>query len=219
MRDVILKSGERSEPLDGENYIIQSENGYRFGSDAVKLASFASARIGKTDRVYDLCSGCGVVGILLNIATGCSVRGAELDERLFDMSVRSCAYNGQSEVRFVNADVRDLTGIEPSAAFDAVVCNPPFYKADAKKRKTAPQANSELTVTFADVVRAAKHLLKAGGAFYIVHTLSRLDEVLRTCGDAALTPKNLVVNTNGKTFLLRCVRGGKLGLTVKTEKW
>ncbi len=220
MRDVPLKAGEKIEPLDDGYGIIQSAELYRFGTDAVALAKFAAARITRENRVLDLCSGCGVVGILIAVATGARVDGAELDGALCDMSVRSCALNGLDGVRFYNADVRDLTLADVGGiGYDAVVCNPPFYKRGTVPRKIAPAASCELTVEFGDIVRAAKRMLTQRGEFYFVHTATRLDETLCVCGENGLTPKTLVMNANAKTFLLRCVRGGKLGMDVSVKEF
>lgn len=219
-RDIQLKAGEKFEPLDDKYGIIQSEDLYRFGTDAVSLAKFASAHVSTGDRVFDLCSGCGIVGILVAIATGASVDGAELDSALFDMSVRSCAANKLENIRFFNADVRSIDlSVFGGERYDAVVCNPPFYKSDTRPRKIAPAAGCELTVEFSDIARAAKTLLKQNGSAYFVHTASRLDEVLCVCRDNGLTPKSLTVNANGKTFLLRCVKGGKAGLNVTVKEF
>ncbi|MCH5162781.1 MAG: methyltransferase [Clostridiales bacterium] len=216
-----VNENEVVEPLDEKNIIIQPKSGYRFGGDAVALSKFSAKYIKGGMKVFDLCSGCGVVGILVELATGAEVIGAELDGELCGMSARSAAANGL-KARFFNADIRDFSKDEhvhifTRGAFDAVVCNPPFFKADSRARKIAPTANSELTAKFSDVARASAWLLKSGGALYVVHTSSRLDEVMRTLGDNGLTPKALTVNRNGKTFLLRAVKGGKPGLTVDTE--
>lgn len=211
-----IRDGEVFEPL-GDGYgILQRKDCYRFGGDAVMLAKFAAQYLRKDKAVFDLCSGCGIIGMLLAIETGARVFGAELDKTLFDMSNRSAALNGLGGVRFYNADVRELENEAfTHRAFDAVVCNPPFFKAQSKSRAVAPTANSELSVTFCDIVKAAEYLLKPNGEFFAVHTASRLDEIVCAVTDAGLTPKVLAVNSNGKTFMLRCVLGGKRGLTVK----
>lgn len=218
----IIKHGERAEPLDAEHSILQRIDGYRFGSDAVALAHFAAeaAGRGRDTKVFDLCSGCGIVGILLAIETDAQVDGAEIDGELYDMSVRSCAINALDRVRFFNADIRESESeVFAAARYDVVVCNPPFFKAASRARKIAPSANSELTVAFDDVARAAKKLLKPHGAFCVVHTCSRLDEIMSTCSVYGLAPKQLVVNPNGKTFLLRCIKGGKSGMTVTVKEF
>ncbi len=215
-----VDSNEVVEPLDDGKIIIQPKDGYRFGGDAVALFRFASAHIGSGDKVFDLCSGCGIVGILVAISTGAEVTGAEIDGALCDMSVRSAAANGLDGVKFFNADIRkasELPEVFMPKAYDAVVCNPPFFKADSRARKTAPSANSEITATFSDAVNAAAVVLKCGGELFVVHTASRLDEVLGTCSGSGLMPKELVINANGKTFLLRAVKGGRQGMTVRTE--
>ena len=217
-----IGSGEAAEPLDDNHAIIQRRDCYRFGSDAVALAHFAAKYVRRDERVFDLCSGCGIVGIQIAIETGASVVGAELDKTLCDMSVRSAVMNGLTAVEFFNADVRDGES-EPFASgrgkFDAVVCNPPFYKAGSIPRAVYPQAASELTVTFGDVADRAGLLLKQGGEFFVVHTSSRLDEVLSACRERGLMPKNMTINESGKTFLVRAVNGGKAGMTVVVMKF
>lgn len=213
-----VRDGEKAEPLGDGFYIIQSENGYRFGSDAVALAHYASGFIGKNSRVFDLCSGCGIIGIMLAISDGCTVDGAEIDAWLCDMSNRSCALNSLDGVKFINTDIKNI-GELPAAEYDLVVCNPPYYKEDSKPSTVAPHANSELTVNLAEVIFAAKWLLKVGGSLCMVHISSRLDEVLIECNRNGLAPKELIVNPNGKTFMLRAVRGGRQGMTVKVKEY
>lgn len=222
MNNFDVRKNEMLESLGDGYYIIQPLGGYRFGSDAIALKNFAGEYIKRGERVFDLCSGCGIVGIELAIERGASVFGAELDNDLCTMSNRSAAGNGLENATFYNADIRNadaLTGIVGKKSFDAVVCNPPFFKPDSRPASVAPTANCELTVGFGHVVDAAKELLKVGGGFYIVHTASRLDEIVCSSRARGLTPKNLIVNGNGKTFLLRCVVGGKDGLTVSVEKF
>lgn len=220
-----VKADEAVEPLDDGYSIIQPKDGtgYRFGGDAIALARFVCDHLPRGARVLDLCSGCGVIGTVLNIERGMRSIGVELDARLYDMSVRSARDNRiDKDVGFVHADVCGFGGAEnvkKYGKFDAVVCNPPFFKADSKPCAVAPSANSELTVSFFDIVKTAKAFLDNGGAFFIVHTATRLDEVLAVCRENKLMPKTLIVNQNGKTFLLRCVLGAKSGLIVTAEKF
>ena len=217
---VKIYDNEVIEPLDAAHSIIQTTDGYRFGEDAVALGKFACDYIKRGDAVIDLCSGCGIVGIIVEIARGAQVLGGDIDEKACDMANRSALLNGLS-ARFYKVDVRDKAALKAafgSVKASAVTVNPPFYKAKSKPSKVAPEASSELTVTFGDIAAAARTLLKPRGEFFVVHTSSRLDEVLCICRDNKLTPKNLVINKNGKTFLLRCVLGGGDGLTVSIKE-
>lgn len=83
-----MKPGERIDDLQrGGLRIIQRENGFRFGTDAVLLADFAAAKRG--ERVCDMGTGTGVLPLLLSAraegttfdafggAAGCGGYGAE----------------------------------------------------------------------------------------------------------------------------------------------
>ncbi len=89
----ILKPNEKLEDLQLNNlYIIQSDLEYRFTSDAVALANFV--HVSNFGRVVDLCSGSGVVGILVNAKNRVKdVTLVEIQQTLADMSLRSCQYN------------------------------------------------------------------------------------------------------------------------------
>ncbi|MCH5351770.1 MAG: methyltransferase [Clostridiales bacterium] len=217
--NVTIYDNEAVEPLDDAHSIIQQKDGYRFGADAVELSKFACGFIKQGAAVFDLCSGCGIVGILVEIEKQAAVFGAEIDGIACDMSNRSVALNGLN-AKFFNVDIRDreaLADVKGNTRFDAVTVNPPFYKKGSKPSKVAPRASSELTVTFSDIAATAKSLLKPRGEFFVVHTAARLDEVLCVCRENKLTPKDLIVNKNGKTFLLRCVLGGGDGLKVSVR--
>ena len=61
-----LKNGERIDDLQFKNLkIIQNENNFCFGIDAVLLSDFAKD-MKKVDTVVDLCTGTGIVAILLS---------------------------------------------------------------------------------------------------------------------------------------------------------
>lgn len=213
-----VRDGEKAEPLGEGYYIIQSENGYRFGADAVALAHFAERDITWRNKVLDLCSGCGIIGIMLAISTGAQVSCVEIDRDMCFMSGRSVGLNGLKNVMILNDDARRLDTYN-NGCFDAVVCNPPYYKVSSKPTLVAPSANSEISITLLDVVNIAKRALKVGGALYMTHVTSRLDEVMCACRDNGLTVKKLVINPNGKTFMLRAVRGGKQGMTLTVKEY
>ena len=127
--ETLLKGGEVLDDLQLNNLkIIQNRKHYCFTSDSVLLSNFV--KTGPKDNVLELCSGCGVISILVN--EKCKpkrVVGIELDKILFDMSVRSVQYNGINNITFICDDAKNILNYEKRQSFDVVVCNPPYFKA------------------------------------------------------------------------------------------
>jgi len=93
----MLKNNERLDDLQINNmFVIQNSEEYCFTSDAVALSNFAKVK--PNDRVVDLCSGSGVIGILIQTKTDCKdITLVEIQEYLADMSRRSVEYNKQDK--------------------------------------------------------------------------------------------------------------------------
>ena len=75
----LVKAGERVDDLQNGFYVIQNQNKFCFGMDAVLLSGFA--RIRKGDHVLDMGTGTGIIPILLKSKTkGEHFTGLEIQE-------------------------------------------------------------------------------------------------------------------------------------------
>jgi tRNA1(Val) A37 N6-methylase TrmN6 len=93
---VSLNDDERLDYLLAEDMkIIQSPTVFAFSLDAVLLSKFAYVPIQK-GKIIDLCTGNGIVPLLLSTRSKASF-GVEIQERLYDMAVRSVEYNNCSK--------------------------------------------------------------------------------------------------------------------------
>ena len=59
----MMEINETLDNLQNGYYIIQKNDGFRFGIDAVLLSDFAKSATGK---VIDLCTGTGIIPLLLS---------------------------------------------------------------------------------------------------------------------------------------------------------
>ena len=75
---------EQTDTLLNGNKIIQDSDGFMFGIDAVLLAHFALDGIKKNDSVIDLCTGTGIVPLLLEkcVPGGVSFTAIEIQENM-----------------------------------------------------------------------------------------------------------------------------------------
>ena len=85
----MIYDDERIDDLQCKGYqLIQKPKGFCFGIDAVLLSGFAKVKRGQ--KVLDLCTGSGVIPILLEAKTeGSTFTGLELQEAYADMASRS----------------------------------------------------------------------------------------------------------------------------------
>ncbi|MCD8049798.1 MAG: tRNA1(Val) (adenine(37)-N6)-methyltransferase [Clostridia bacterium] len=188
-------TGEKIEDLGIKNYkIIQTKDGFCFGSDAVLLARFASFK--KNARVLDMCTGTGIIPVLIWAMNELSMVDAmELVPEVADMAARTMELNKLSDViRVKNADIKDAAEIYGKRSFDAVTVNPPYMPAGGglvnPKDKLAA-ARHEIYCTLDDVVRSAAEVLKPQGKLFMVHRADRLCDVITTFRKYKIEPKRL----------------------------
>ncbi|MBQ7164817.1 MAG: methyltransferase [Clostridia bacterium] len=222
--EVVLKDGERIEELFlGGAKIIQSENLYRFTSDAVLLTKFARAK--KNEKVADFCSGSGIVGLhfyFLNKAAVKEVKLFELQAELAEMSERSVKLNGLEDIFGVyNLPVQEI-GKEFNGYFSIILCNPP-YEEEGKGEKNLSASDAiarhEGALTLEETVRVAALKLKYGGRFCIVHRADRLVDLLFYMRKYGVEPKRIrFAGAKGKTpysVYAEGVKGGKPSVEIE----
>ena len=209
----LLKQNERIDDLQRKGYrLIQNRKQFCFGIDAVLLSWFAKAWPG--ERVIDLCSGSGVIPILMEARYGEGTYvGLELNGEVCEMASRSVEMNGLAgRIRMVNGDVRTAAAFFGKESFDAVTVNPPYMpkgKGLVNPDPALAAAKHEVFCTLEDVIREAAALLKVGGRFYMVHRPARLKGILEQMDVCGLSPETLtfVHSSAGKDAVLLLVSG------------
>ena len=184
----------RDAALDGRVTLWQHRRGYRFSVDAVLLGVFCRPARGGLGA--DLGTGCGVVGLVL-LARGAARRvvGVELQADLARLARRNARENrDQGTLSVVRADLRRRPLPLAAGCFDLVVSNPPFFRLASGRRSPDPEravARDERALPLADLLRAARWLLRTGGRFGVVYPAPRLAELLTGARDVGLEPKRL----------------------------
>ena len=219
-----LKENERIDDLQRNGYqIIQDSKRFCFGMDAVLLSGFARAKEG--DMVLDMCTGTGIVPILMEAKTkALHFTGLEIQEDSADMARRSVLLNHLEEkIDIITGDVKEADTLFKAASFDVITCNPPYMTGQhglQNKDEAKTIARHEVLCTLEDVVEAAARLLKPGGNFYMVHRPFRLAEIMVMLSKYKLEPKRMqlvypYVDKEPNMVLIEANRGGKPRLSVE----
>ena len=204
--------------------LIQKEQGFRFGVDAVLLSHFANVK--KKHRVIDLCTGTGIVSFLMYGKYNPSeVVGLEIQEEMVEMANRSSKLNDTSDiVKFVQGDLKDKALLDSLGRFDVVTVNPPYKLNNAgilNPNDKLAIARHEIMCNLEDVIVSARRLLKDNGRMFIVHRPERLVDIFSCFRNYHLEPKILRMvhskqNEKPILVLVKAIKNG--GQFLKIDK-
>ena len=216
--------GERLDDLQCNGlYLIQDPDKFCFGIDAVLLSNFVKVK--KNGHVVDLCTGSGIVPILLSAKTGAKkITGIEIQSDIADMARRSVSYNKVDEkIDIINDDISNALKYINNCSVDSVCVNPPYMKnTTAIKNPDLPMAiaRHELLTDLETVINIASKLLKESGKFFMVHRPSRLSEIFASMRQNRIEPKRLrfihpYIESKANLVLIEGAKGSGVWLDVE----
>ncbi|WP_188456165.1 tRNA1(Val) (adenine(37)-N6)-methyltransferase [Virgibacillus oceani] len=203
--------------------IIQSPSAFSFSLDAVLLAHFAYVPI-KKGTILDLCTGNGVIPLLLSRRTNANISGVEIQKRLFDMAARNVKLNElEKQINMIHGDLKEMQEILKQSSFDVVTCNPPYFRTPGKmehnKNEYLTIARHEVFCSLEDVVQASKLYVRPGGKVAMVHRPGRLVDIISLFRKYKLEPKRMQLvypkmGRDANMLLIEGIRDGKADLTI-----
>ena len=220
MTEVCVYENERIDDLKTPNgyRLIQNPDWFCFGVDAVLLADFAANTIKPTFRILDMCTGNGIVPILLCEKTkNTSVSGIEIQSPVAEMASRSVKLNRLEErISITEGDLKCAAEIFGKSSFDAVTCNPPYkenFGGLKNSTDTVTIARHEILCSLEDVIESAEKVLKPAGKLYMIHRPERLADILCLMREFRIEPKRLrfIHPSPNKTATMILVEGAKHG--------
>lgn len=182
--------------------IIQKKDAFKFGVDAVLLSYFASVK--KNQNVVDLCTGTGIVPILLyGKYAPIKIVGIEIQEEITEMAGRSVRLNSiEDTVEILNRDLKDIEYLKGLGRFDVLTVNPPYKLNNSGILNPSDKvaiARHEIMCTLEDVIIAARTLLKDNGRMFMVHRPERLADIFTIMRKYKIEPKRVqMVHPNTK---------------------
>ena len=216
--------GERLDDLQCNGlYLMQDPDKFCFGIDAVLLSNFVKVK--KNGHVVDLCTGSGIVPILLSAKTGAKkITGIEIQSDIADMARRSVSYNKLDEkIDIINDDISNALKYINNCSVDSVCVNPPYMKdTTAIKNPDLPMAiaRHELLTDLETVINIESKLLKESGKFFMVHRPSRLSEIFTSMRQNRIEPKRLrfihpYIESKANLVLIEGAKGSGVWLDVE----
>ncbi|MBE5804642.1 MAG: methyltransferase domain-containing protein [Clostridiales bacterium] len=189
----LIQPGERLDDLQlADMRILQKENGFRFGMDAVLLADFA--RVEARDVVADFGTGTGILPLLLlGRGKGSYIHAFEIQQDMADMARRTMQLNGLTDRVTVHAMPVEqaLTVLEP-CSLDVIISNPPYGTPGTtllNPSDTLRVSRHQSPEGLAAWLTMAYRLLKGKGRMAVVYPAPRMLEMMQAMEKAHLAPK------------------------------
>lgn len=190
-----LLPGERIDDLQlNDLHIIQNENGFRFGMDAVLLSDFTSVR--PRERIADMGTGTGIIPLLLSQKReDTTFEAFEIQPEVAQMAARSIKLNGlEQRIRVHAADMRTAAEILGYQSMHAVTCNPPYGKAGSaltSHTEAVRVSRHETDIDIDEIVKACSAVLRNMGRLTMVFPAQRLLELCDSMRRHRLEPKRI----------------------------
>lgn len=176
-----------------ERYQVCISKNHRFGTDAFLLAAFSAPR--HIDKVCDLCSGCGIIPlILMRDYSPASVTGIEIQDEAAALFALSVAKSGADNIYPIHADIKSAGSRLARESYDVITCNPPYKRSNTgilNNKDAQSIARHEILCDIYDVCRTAAQLLKFGGRLCICQRPERLSDVIDAMKKCKIEPKRL----------------------------
>ncbi|MGL4740622.1 MAG: tRNA1(Val) (adenine(37)-N6)-methyltransferase [Sarcina sp.] len=199
----LVKEDESLDDLQIDGiHLIQKENGFRFGVDAVLLANFANVKFKHT--VIDLCTGTGIIPFIIKgKKKPKKVIGIEIQEEFVEMANRSRRINNfDDDIEFVLGDLKDEKLLKTLPKADVLTVNPPYKLKNAgivNETDKLSIARHEIMCTLEDVIASSRVLLADGGRMFMVHRPERLADIFTLMRKYKIEPKRVqMIHPNAK---------------------
>jgi tRNA1Val (adenine37-N6)-methyltransferase len=226
---VPVEPGETLDAISGAFRIFQFKKGHRFSTDDVLTAFYGTSWCPRAERVLDLGSGLGSVGMIAawRLPGACFVT-IEAQEESVRLARKSARYNGlESRYEIRHGDFRDPGVLRDDERFDLVLGSPPYFPLGGGIHGDHPQkvaCRFEARGGISDYCRVAAVHLDWGGWFaciFPLEQLQRLEGHAQQAGLAIVRRRPVVLKEGAPPLLclFGMVRADHLPPGLREQTW
>ncbi len=224
-----VNTGETCDAISGWFRLFQLKKGHRFSTDDLLTAWYGTSWCPRADRVLDLGSGVGSVGMIAAWRLpGARFVTVEAQEESVRLARKSAAFNGlleRYEIRL--GDFRDEALLADAGKFSLVLGSPPYFPLGSGVEGDHPQkiaCRFEVRGDIRDYCAAAARALEPGGWFACVFPTEQLARVesAAQASELAIVRRRPIILREGEPPLLNLfamVQGADLPEPFRQQTW
>lgn len=160
---------------DSNLYVYQDKTMFNYSVDTILLGNFASVN-SSTRSVLEIGTNNGALSIFLSERySKMRIDAIEIQERAYELAIKNIELNKKEKI--INPILADFNDFykeksKTNNKYDLIICNPPFYKVDAsRKRKGSEEvyiATHEVKLNLEQIVDGSSKIIKQKGNLAIV---------------------------------------------------
>lgn len=203
--------------------IFQDTEYFSFSLDSIILSNYCNIRL-KDKKIIDFCTGNGIVPLVLSRRCDKVIEGVEIQEKLYNLAVRSVEYNNLNDrIHLFCDDIVNFCNKSIYNTYDLVLCNPPYFPIDSTNCKNISYekmiARHEIMINLDQVCECASKILKEHGNICIVHRSERLLDIFTSFRKWGIEPKRIkfiyeYINKESTMVLVEGQKKGNNGLKI-----
>ena len=208
--------------LKGKISIIQLKKGFRYGFDAVFLASFVNGYLKKLKKkkisLVGVGSGVGTISLIIAYQNDkINITAIENNDNYLEIANENIVRNNfQKKINVIKGDIfyveNDLIN-----RFDIVVTNPPFYDRKQKKSENELENHATRIINYESWIENSVKLLKDKGIIFLIIPTRLLEKSLKFLGTKTGSFKIFPIWPNQKKSSKRLILFAKKGGASPTE--
>ncbi|WP_417428505.1 tRNA1(Val) (adenine(37)-N6)-methyltransferase [Halpernia sp.] len=152
-------------PFQFKNFsILQEENVFRVGTDAVLLGALSSVK--NAQNVLEVGSGSGIISLMIAQRNkNATILAIDINKKATQLS----ALNFKNSLYFnrLSAKNIDFNNFSSTPKFDLIICNPPYFDVTPQSNKDEI-ARQKIHLNFSDLIINAALQLNNNGIFSVI---------------------------------------------------
>lgn len=190
----------------GNGYYCLTDAENKITYDPLLLSYFAEVG----DDVLDLCSGNGIIALLMH-KKGCkNVTAIEINRNAITLAKQG-ADKSDADIDFICGDIKNIKDLL-TRKFDVITVNPPYFKGKKGNNNRRNEIRNEYSLTLNEIISAAAFALKDGGRLYMCHRPDRENEIIKELNNHSLSPSKILKVHDNPTkdaflILIEAVKG------------
>ena len=208
--------------LRGKISIIQLKKGFRYGFEAVFLASFVNGYLKKFKKkkisLADVGSGVGTISLIIAYQNNeINITAIENNDSYLEIANENILINNfQKKINVTKGDIFNIDN-HLINKFDIVVTNPPFYDQQQKKSENELDNLAKRIINYESWIENSLKLLKDKGIIFLIIPTRLLEKSLKMLGKRTGSFKIFPIWPNPKKSSKRLILLAKKGGASSTE--